>query len=263
MADAAPKVSKQGVVEAFLLACSHSLVTQFITPEALRTVLELEFVDLIAGGSFDLQAVWELLEEQPSFDASAVGPPMCVFKSWEDRIGLLPPGKLARVLAEVADAERTAARDAERRAHAREAAEAGHSAAPSVARGRFGAWVERHRGTVLALASLVGVSGLGVAGVSALRGCRSSGHWSAARIDLGELPATDARRLGSQVGARLTDPRWLELPREQREAQLVAALNRLKGDDVSVLFLTDDSGAVRATVQRQGGRQPRVEVRFR
>jgi hypothetical protein len=286
--EVAPKASKQAVVESLLLACQHSGVIQFITPEALRTVLELEYADLIGTGSFDLQAVWELLEEQPRFDAEAVGPPMAAFKSWEERLGVpvelplalrslsageraelaarcpVPAGRVSRVIADVADAEKIAARDAERRAAAREAAATGMAvpvAGPP--RGRLGAWMAKHRGTVIGVSALLGVAGFGVAGVATLKACSPSGEWTQVAADFGDLPVSDPRKLGSQVGVRLTDPGWLELPRERREKQLVAALDRLGPQQVTVLFVTDDRGEVRASVQRHGGRKPRVEVRFR
>ena len=56
--------------------------------DALRTVVNAQYVDFLDGTTFHCQALWNLMAEQPGFDADKAIPPFCLFKSWESKLNL-------------------------------------------------------------------------------------------------------------------------------------------------------------------------------
>jgi hypothetical protein len=86
--------NRRVVVNALVLAFSHSKLNKVVGTDAFRSVLDAEYRTLTADGVFNLGPVWELIESQPGFDPEQAGPPLCRFKSWEGLIGIpvaLPP----------------------------------------------------------------------------------------------------------------------------------------------------------------------------
>ena len=79
---------KRTIIDALVLACTHSQLREIVGTDALRSVLDVEYRELIAGGTFNLQPVWELFEDQPGFDPSHAAAPLCRFKSWERQLGM-------------------------------------------------------------------------------------------------------------------------------------------------------------------------------
>ena len=88
MPEPARAPSKSVTIDALVLVFSHSKVRDIVGTDALRTVVSVEYRDLTANGYFDLQAIWELLEEQPGFDADAAVAPMCRFKTWQRHLNM-------------------------------------------------------------------------------------------------------------------------------------------------------------------------------
>ena len=150
-------------LEALILAFSCSRARELVGTDALRSVLGGQYRDLVKGGSFDLEPVWQLLAEQPGFSPDAVMPPLARFKSWQPRLGLtvslpaamadLSEGRLAELAGEVQvraadqarvwrglpDAEQQKATPgADRRADADARSVAGRSRSPRQTAGRAG-----------------------------------------------------------------------------------------------------------------------------
>ena len=86
MATAGGTPNKRTIIDALVVAFSHSGVRDVVGTDALRSVLEVEFHEMFSGSEFDLQPLWDLLSEQPGFVANDAIPPICVFKSWGPRL---------------------------------------------------------------------------------------------------------------------------------------------------------------------------------
>ncbi len=244
--------AKTRVIEALVLALSSSELREIVGTDALRSVLTVEYNDLVESGSFDLQQVWELLEQQPGFSAEAARAPMCRFTSWEEELGIrvTPPDALTTL-----DAKERALLANECRVPraqlSRVLGGGAQSRAPAKAPARRSA--KRRplaRPQLMAVAAVLGLLGFVVAGYSIVRGCAGA-HWDSISASqfAGEMPIADAVQLGSEVGATLTDKDWLSLPEQTRRTQLEAALRRLESRKVDVLFLRDSSGKVCASAQ--------------
>ena len=83
---------------------------------------------------------------------------------------------------------------------------------------------------------------------------RTSPTTPAATATARSVVARDARQIGSQVVAHLSDPAWIDLPAADKKGQLEAALSALAGRGVSSLVILDDENVARASIQDQGDR---------
>jgi hypothetical protein len=222
---------------------------------------------MVQGNRFDLQQVWELLEEQPGFTAEAAKPPICLFHSWREKLGLdirLPedlrglsdkelaleaakcpvgPNELARVL-------RLGVKKPAR------SAPAAVELPPAAASAR------RSRPLVLATAGVVAAACFLFAGHRLRQGCAGPAWQTISTRDFTELPVASARRIGSEVGVRLPDEQWLEVAEDARRRQLETTLRQLESRDVTALFVEAPDGRVVATAQFFGEPQ-KIRVRFR
>jgi hypothetical protein len=132
---------------------------------------------------------------------------------------------------------------------------------PSLLRRWSASLTARQRTTVMVGAVLIAVAGFAVAGYTLYSRTRTR-SWDEVSIGFaGDIPIARAERSGTEVGATLSNDRWLSLPRATRSSQLRAALERLP-DDVLVLFLRDRHGAIRATA-RWYGTSRAIDVVFR
>ena len=256
--------NKRTVIDALVLVFSHSKAAEIAGKDALRSVLDVEYSELIEGGAFNLQPVWDLLEGQPGFEAEAATPPLCLFKQWEDRLGI--PVTLPEALESISDADRRRAA-AECRVPAAEVnklfADEQDAAARELKRLRRARETQSSRPRLPAVMDLsprrkliAGIAA-GIAAISFLfvgaalyRSCGDGWEDASAREFAGELPIRDARRLGAQMGATLTDNTWLELPEATRRAHLATAFRTLEPRGINILFLLDTRNNVRASVRR-------------
>lgn len=262
--------AKGVVIEALLLAFSNSRTNEIVSSEALRDVLEIEYREIVEDGALDLQQVWELLEEQPGFSPEIATPPLCLFKTWEDKLGLkvtLPdsladrsdkdlllqatecpvgPHQLQQILSKGRPKSRTSAPARDIPADSAQA-----DAAPPA-----------HRPLILAAAVFVTLASFVFAGYHLKEGCAGPQWHGISTADFaGELPIRDARRIGAEVGAELSDPAWIGLSDDIRRDQLETALQNLERHQVDMLFVTDDTGQVRASAQFLGDSR-QIRVRF-
>jgi hypothetical protein len=278
MARPSPAPQKRDVIDALVLAFSHSKLRSVVGTDALRSVLDVEYRDMLSGNVFDLGPLWELLEEQPGFDAALAAPPMCQFKTWERRLGLevampaaLADLKASEIIQRAAECpiptkELQALFRGNEAGSPKEALRASQKTAAVAAEHGVPAPVAAHarrRKTIFLVATVIAVAGLGFAGVYGYRAFNVTPKWTSitAAGFPGDLPAADAERLGDQVGARLTDPGWLARPEAERREQLAAGLRALADQGVTVLFLRDDTDRVRALVQRQRDGSHRYDFR--
>lgn len=85
-----PQKGKREIVDALVLAFSHSGLSDVVGSDALRMVLDGQYVDLMEGRTFRIDKLWSLLEEQPGFSADLALPPLCRFMSWQSILELQP-----------------------------------------------------------------------------------------------------------------------------------------------------------------------------
>ena len=80
--------SKKQIVDAMVLAFSHSELSEVVGTDSLRMVLDFQYREMSEGDEFRLDKLWGLLEEQPGFESRLAVPPMCRFKMWDSKLGL-------------------------------------------------------------------------------------------------------------------------------------------------------------------------------
>ena len=277
MGDPSAPTPKRMLIDALVLACANSRLRDVVGTDALRSVLDVEYRDLTAGGAFDLQTIWELFEQQPGFDPDSAAAPLARFKSWEKRLGMeiklpgamrnLSDGELSIMASECAIATpdlqklfrgvkeedepkkvpKTSALTVDSESQSSMPPEADTMLTPS-----------RRRALEIGL-GVLGVVALGFAGMTVYGECNQKANWKGISGDFaGDLPITSPERIGNQVAATLTDASWRSLPIDERRQQLGDALHRLRDQDINVLFLRTSAGLVVATAQFQ----PDGELRF-
>ncbi len=262
---------KAMVIEAVVLAFSRSDARLLVGTDALRGVLDIEYRDLVSSGSFDLQQVWELLEEQPGFDPLAVTPPLCLFKSWEDKLGvaITLPDSLAGLAPKIVALEAAKCRVApsELQAVLRRKRGARPTRPPvrelsSPAKSGSGKWAAL-RASPIALggAAVVALACFLFVGLTLHKACAGPDWKGMSTADFTEIPVATARRLGAQVELHLSDPNWMQLPAETRKQQLEQALRRLEAKDIDSLYIQSADGQVIATALFYDQKQ-KIRVNF-
>ncbi len=271
--------TRGAVVEGLLLALSHSKLRSLAQADALRDILNIDYLDMVAGGTLDLEVLWNLLAEHPEFDPAGAVAPMCVIKGWEQRLGMdvQLPAKLQDLAekdialkstecpvpkSEVMRTLRTAADRARRESMIREALDdptAGVSRSMPMA--RAGSW--RHHRAVGVAAGIVCACALAFLAMSTLKECGGK-DWDGfdATEYSGDIPVSGAQELGKQVSFDLADPAWLERPAEARREQMETALRALEVRGTKALVLRDSKGRVRATAQ-WFDRHSRIKVQLK
>jgi len=258
------------IIDALVLACQHSPIAGVVGKDALRGVLEVEYRELIADGSFNLQAVWELFEDQPGFDPEAAIGPLCRFKTWERQLGIevtlpdmlqklthserathaatcdVPSRELQTILRKASDtpipeaAPRPGKKEPPR--DSRPTRQLERDPAPESSASR--------RKIIQLAASVIAIVGFGIAGISLYQTCASEPSWTDVPVAaFGDIPVGKAERIGTQVRATLADNGWLGKAEEEQEADLGNALRQLGQGDVTVLYVRDQAGKVRAIAQ--------------
>ena len=266
MADVRRTAPKGVVIDALVMAFSNSGLREVVGSDALRTVVNAQYLDIMHGHVFRSQPLYNLLAEQPGFDADMAAPPFCLFKAWESKLGIevvlpdelaaLTHGDRSRRAAEVRVPEKELAlvfdpklaADLKRAQEEKRAALATHMTVeedtdelPPAKKAMFGG------------AILISLVSLAFVAFTLYMFLRPVPVQTVDPASIG-LPLTDTVRLGNQIGGTLADPNWLSLSREEREVELKAALERAGAD---VLFIKDGPGRVYVTVQ-QGQNGPVV-----
>lgn len=270
-----PAPSRRVAVDAIVLAFRHSALRD--TSDALRSVVDASYGDMLSDEGLDLEVLWELLEDQPDFDPEKAKKPLCVIKSWEDKLGL--PVCLPQALSDLSDTDvalvaqkakvpatevqrafESAEEKAERLSRAREAVEVAVTTTGVRNKHLELAWYERKEAAVGAGVALV--LSLGVI-IFTLFGGRDGGWEPVDPTEFAsDIPIDSAQQLGKQVGGQLTDPGWLDGPEDKRRASMKSALVNLQSRDVEVFYIQDQAGQVRATAQWYGD-PPDVKIVFR
>ena len=276
MADTSGAAQKRTVIEALVLAFAHSEAREMVGTDALRSVLEVEYYELVSDGVINLQPLWELLEQQPGFDAEKAKPPICIFKSWQRRLTIevkLPDS--LQGLTQQQEMDAAAACPVPRpELNAVFRGISGLSAAGvPVSPGRADPPKDQRiakdetpkRPMVAAVAGVVGAICLAFAGFTLYRTCDTpTGKWKAiAPVAISsDIPIASADRLGKQVRVTLSDDKWLALPKDDRRVHLETALRKLDAREIESLVILDRAGKARADA-RFLGRTGTLKVTFR
>jgi len=259
---------KQQVIDALVAAFASSRAAKLVGTDALRSVITVEYHDIVRDGIFDLQPVWELLEGQPGFEAEAVTAPLCVFKSWEDKLGLevrLPAALAGRSDKEVALAAascRVPPAEVKRLFPQRE--EPARPKADPAAASRSGTRRARKQRPrwMGAVAGVVATLAFAYVGLVLYQDCHpGAAQWqmaSGAEVAKYLPGAGKAQQLGNQLQVTMNDAGWFRGSEDDRRQQLRDAFNAVTDHGVRVLIVRDGGGTARATVQR--GRDGEVHV---
>lgn len=263
------------VLDALFLAFDHSGLRGPLSSEAFGALVEGLGEALFDGQTLDLAVLSEELETAAQVHPQQSDPLLCRLKAWERALGVevrlperlealsdfdrqqqaaycqAPTQKLRTLLRPPDPSSKESARpEAERRRT---------KSGPRLRRSRRGA---PPRPLLVALAGGAAAVFL-VAGFLLWRGLNPAVEFQELSASLGDIPAERLLRRGPEAGATLTDPSWLDLPRQARRSDLERALERLRANDVEVLFLRDPEGRIRATAQwHESGSGERVVVRF-
>jgi hypothetical protein len=261
---------KQQVIDALVIAFSYSRAAKLVGTDALRSVIGVEYHDIVRDGTFDMQPVWDLLEGQPGFEADTVTAPLCVFKSWEDKLGLSV--KLPTALAELSDKE-VALHSSQCKVPPAEL-KALFQAKEDAARSKAGLPAQKTDAVKKArkpkprwlgvVAGVVGTLGLGYASFALYQSCNPApAQWEkVASNDVKKfLPGTTvSERLGNQLIVTV-DANWFTRPEEERRSQMRDALASVQDRGVKVLSARDPAGVVRVTAQT--GRDGQTHIWFK
>ena len=281
-----PGVQRRIVLDAIVLAFHHSKLRDHVGTDALRTVLSGQYRMMIAEGSLDLETLWDLIKDQPGVSEASALAPFSALKLWEKELELpvalptfMAASKASTLTAEAASlaiprAERESALNPENTPIPTPApskkpsgsisydgldievpeGEASVAAKPKGPRLRDKGWF---RGVLV----VAGALGFAVSGFT-LYSVFSANRWDSAEISLpSELPVSNPKRLGSEVGVTLDNSAWMSKPEKERRAILTDAFKSVESEDVSVLFVKSN-GEIVATVQRST-QSRKIVVRFR
>ncbi len=263
--------NRESVLESIALVFSQSKLKELVGKDALKSVLSGQYRDLVRDNVLQLQVVWDLLADQPDFDADSAVAPFSLLKTWEDDLNLKVevPKKLAglsatELLAEAShcpvsrSAKSRALNPAGARAKARETMSAldGTGAAPRDAE-------ESTRKPALEAAlGLVALLGLAYGGYTLYGSMAGPQFKDVAVSDVrGALPISKAQQLGEELNLTITESSWYEQPLDARKASLEKTLDAMGAKDIKSIIIMDGAGTIRASAQWFGS-PPTINVRF-
>src|SRR6478672_5270567 len=76
------------LIDALTMCLSRSKVKEFVPLDTIRSILQSASGELWREGEFRLEMVWKILCQQPGISGQEVAPPLLVFKSFEQTLGV-------------------------------------------------------------------------------------------------------------------------------------------------------------------------------
>ncbi|HZS35997.1 MAG TPA: hypothetical protein VFF06_04185 [Polyangia bacterium] len=260
------------LVDALVMCLSRSKVREVVDPETIRSVIGSALGELWREGEFRLEPVWKILCQQPGLSAQAVAPPMFVFKSHEEQLGVavrLPQALAAvpraeqvklrdalgikseefaqylRELAALATSEQAKRGDANKPARAEPSKPAPEPRRDQYALPKTGPMKKaspRSRGLIAALLGAAAIAAIGFALYSSLSS-------SAAAFDTADvasiLQLERGLRKGEGITAHIRDPRWEALGKDEQKRLAGEVFERELQKGIKVMTLQDGAGRVR------------------
>lgn len=264
--------NRESVLESIALVFSQSKLKDVVGKDALKSVLSGQYRDLVHEKTLRLQVVWDLLSDQPDFDAELAVAPFSVLKTWEDELGLTVevPRKLAslsstQLLAQASHCpvKRSAKTRALNPENARTKARETMSSLGSTGITQRTAEGESTRKPALEAAlGLVALLGLAYGGYT-YYGTMAGPQYKSVPASLvrGDLPVAKAKQLGEELNITITEASWYELSADTRKESLRASLEAMGHSDVKSIIVFDATGAIRASAQWFGS-PPTINVRL-
>ena len=264
--------NRESVLESITVVFSHSKLKEVVGTDALKSVLSGQYRDLVSSGTLNLQIVWDLLADQPDFQAEDAVAPFSVLKTWETELGLevklpkslvdcsateimvqashCPIPKPVKARALNPDGARTKARETVAQME-------------STGGGRSVATTSTRKPALEAALGLVAVLGLGYGGYTLYGVMGGAKLKTVASSEIqSSLPIAKAKQLGQELSVVIEDDTWYDLPDKARKAALQLTLEDLQSRDITSLIVQDRSGAVRASAQWVGS-PAKVSIRLR
>jgi hypothetical protein len=270
-------LKRRVLVDALTLCLQRSKICETVSADTVRSLLSSAIGELWREGEFRLETVWKILCQQPGLHAADVAPPLLIFKSFEDDLGvrvrlpealaMVAPEERARLAGSIGVAREELARSvADLKAHAED--EARTSAMPSLseaaaqARPEAGApsTAPAPRASHRRLAAVLSAVALVCIGISLTIAFRET----STAFDLSDVSRLvqirDGRVEEGALMATLTDVRWDSLPKEE-QTRLATELFRVETKKgIHAITLKDTQGRVRAMVHDLSG-APQVMLR--
>jgi hypothetical protein len=246
------------LVGALTMCLEHSKVRELVAVDTIRSILESASQELWREGEFRLELVWKILCQQPGLSAEDVAPPLLVFKAYESQLKVqvrlpealsaLPPRERERLRETIPIPEKDfAAAIDEMRALAVEE-EAPRSQLGQVAQAavtteaRPQAAVPRRRRQLAVALALLALPALGVSAWVAFRNPASA-------YELGDvaslLQLSDGLRTEQSMSARIVDPRWDRLGKDEQRKIVSELFEREERKGVRAMTLVDAQSRVR------------------
>jgi hypothetical protein len=252
------------------MCLARSKVKEVVPLDSIRSLLESASGELWREGEFRLEMVWKVLCQQPGLSAEHAAPPLLVFKSFEDALGVqvclpdalsaIPRADQAKLREQltitkndfaqaIEELRALAAAESQREDVSKAVRAATDSAAPAPVAAPKAASPGRKR---LAAA-------LAVVAAAALSGSL----WFALRdtsngVDLSDvapiLQLAEGKQVDATMSARITDARWETLGADEQKRIAAQLFEREQKKGVRSLLLTDGQGHVRVTASDAPGR---------
>jgi hypothetical protein len=251
--------NRESVLESITVVFANSKLKDVVGTDALKSVLAGQYRELVVGKTLHLQVIWDLLEDQPDFDAKDAIAPFSVLKTWESELGLtvnvpkaLKKYSATEFLAQASHCPVPKAQKARAinpsgaRAKARETM-AGLERTGTSNRSDE---VSTRKPALEAVLGLVAIIGLAYGGYT-FYGTMGGAEFKALEASQirGDLPIAKAKQLGDEVNLLINDDTWYELPAAARSEALTTALDGMQTRNIKSLIVQDSSGAVRASAQ--------------
>ena len=264
------------LVEAMTMCLERSKVREVVDGATIRSVLSSAINEMWRGGELNVEVLWKILRQQPELSEEEAALPLLTLSTYQQRLGLRI--KLPDSLAEVPQEQCLLLRDGvglteasldkaveqlraleveedSRRESARLVDQA--SAAPITGPKPK---LPSRRGTSALVGIVVAIVGLAVSGFSLyFFVLRDTGNVVELSHVSDVVPLTEGRRAQGSLAARIADPTWETLSKDEKQKRARKLFERLSTMSLQIITLTDESGRTRVVITALGG-EPDVQI---
>jgi hypothetical protein len=250
------------LIDVIVMVFAKSEMKSLVGTDALRSVLEGQQRALFPEpDTLTLQPLYELLEDQPGFEAEKAVAPFCRLKTWESRLKikvvmpvaleildqntrenkamnvnafdsdldklLRPPAKPTASLTRVIDSGNTEVKDSER---------------------------TTSRVKIAAIAALVSLLAVGVSlYITFVKSANDGNTIRLSASDISDkIPLDNVRKSGDIIIATVSDSAWLDKPEFERRKDVEEVVVKLRIQESRTLMLVDTKGMTIGTVILRG-----------
>jgi hypothetical protein len=273
------------LIDALMVCLERSKVCNVIESRTIRFALDSARGVVSADGAFRLDPVWKILCQQPELTAREVAAPLLVLKSYESVLGarvalpeeltVIPEAEQQELRSQLnlsrADFERALAQLKERPverevmsdvdAGARRRATGPEMPAATSYSEQFSPAAQaKSAGTkARALAALLGVLTLVAVGIGVVLTLPSRPEGFDLARASAILTLADGKRIDASLTARIVDPKWDSLKREEQQKLADEIFHLVATGGIKALTLIDRSDHIRVqALESQGNRRVHV-----